>query len=312
MPPAPSPRPAGLVVVVGSAGGVEALKRFVGALPAGLPATVLVALHLPASIRSYLHEVLARCSRLPVRPATDGQALVPGEVVVARPDTHLLVVGDEVVLGTGRVESGYRPSHDAMLRAAALARGPAVVAVVLTGLLDDGADGLAVVDRYGGRCLVQDPAEAEFPSMPLAALRAVPRAKALPLEELVQEVVRIVDDDVRPAPEVPAEQRARDEAERDSARGSGPGPSASGCAEDAVTGLGDDVTKALRTALQVLEERAELSRRLASDAGDAHREWSSEHYLKRAEEAEASAALLRSVLRREATGTPPAPPPPLP
>lgn len=211
-----------LVVVGASAGGVEALKTLTGLLPADLSATVLVALHLPASARSYLPDILARVCAMPVRPARDGMTLVPGEVVVANPDAHLLVVDDRIVLGRGPRENGSRPSHDAMLRAAALARGPRVVGAVLTGLLDDGAAGLHVVQRYGGHCLAQDPAEADFPSMPTAALRAVPDARCLPLRALAEEVVRAVAEVPPDAPDIPEEQWQRDLAELESALGRSP------------------------------------------------------------------------------------------
>lgn len=325
-----------LVVVGASAGGVEALKALTAALPAALPATVLVALHLPVDARSYLAEILQRRCRLEVRSAEDGLPLRPGRVVVAHPDAHLLVVDDAVVLGRGPRENGARPSHDAMLRSAALARGPRVIGVVLTGLLDDGAAGLRLVERYGGACLVQDPGTADFPSMPLAALAAVPTARAVPLAALAAEVVRLVQEQPAGAPEVEEELYAMDRAELDSALGrapempdgSTPGtPSTYGCpdchgvlneipdgrllrfrcrtghawsAESLVAQQDHDVEEAIWTALRVLEERGEMSRKLAEQAGQGQREWSSEHFRRRAEEAERSADLLRSVLRREA------------
>lgn len=208
-----------LVVVAASAGGVEALSRLVGDLPAGLPAAVLVALHVPATWPSHLDAVLARRSRLPVLPAVEGEPLVVGRVVVARPDTHLLVVDGRVVLGHGVKEHGSRPSHDAMLRSAALDRGPRVVGVVLTGLLDDGAAGLACVARYGGACLVQDPVDADHPSMPEAAVRAVPTATVLPLPALVQELIRLVGTAPPDAPAVDHDLRRRDEVRGGAARG---------------------------------------------------------------------------------------------
>ena len=332
--PAPSQRD--LVVVGASAGGVEALKVLVSALPADLGATVLVALHLPASARSYLPDILSRSCALPVRQARDGMRLVTGEVVVAHPDAHLLVVDDRVVLGRGARENGARPSHDAMLRAAALERGPRVVGAVLTGLLDDGAAGLQTVRRYGGHCLVQDPTEADFPSMPKAALRAVPDARTLTLQALAEDVVRAVNEVPPPPPVVPEEQWQRDLAELHSALGRSPAmpdgspagePSPYACpdchgvlhtvpdptvlrfrcrtgharsAESLVAQQDGDVEEALWTALRVLEERAEMSRRLADMAVEAGREWSQEHFTERAEDADRSAELLRAVLRREA------------
>lgn len=208
-----------LVAVGASAGGVEALKTVAHGLPGDLPATVLLALHLPVDARSYLPEILQRRCSLPVVQAADGMPLEPGRVVLAAPDAHLLVVGDELVLGHGPRGNGSRPAHDAMLRSCALARGPRTVGAVLTGLLDDGAAGLRRVHRYGGACLVQDPDTADFPSMPRAAQAAVPTARALPLEALVTELVRLVHEPAAPPPYVDDHERARDEAELASALG---------------------------------------------------------------------------------------------
>jgi two-component system chemotaxis response regulator CheB len=329
-----------LVAIGASAGGVEALKTVVATLPGDLPATVLVALHLPAAARSYLADILARSCRMPVRQARAGLPLVPGEVVVAHPDAHLLVVDDRIVLGSGPRENGSRPSHDAMLRSAALARRTRVIGAVLTGLLDDGAAGLHVVERYGGLCLVQDPAEAEFPSMPTAALRAVATARSLPLQALAEEVVRAVAEVPPAEPVIPEEQWQRDLAELDSALGRSPvlpdgsptgEPSPYGCpdchgvlntvpdpgvlrfrcrtghawsAESLVAQQDTDVEEALWTALRVLEERAEMSRRLADMATTNGREWSQDHFLARASDADRSAQLLRAVLRRESSAPP--------
>ena len=306
---APAPTRRDLVVVGASAGGVEALKGFVSGLPADLPATVLVALHLPAAARSVLPAILQRRCSMQVRSAQDGMLLAPGELLVAQPDAHLLVVDDHVVLGRGPTENGSRPSHDAMFRSAALAAGPRVVAAVLTGLLDDGAAGMRVVARYGGTCLVQDPDTAEFPSMPRAALLAVPDAAVLPLSSLAPEVVRLVEQQPGSGPDVDDEQNLLDLAELESALGRRPAmpdgspvgvPSPYACpdchgvlstvpdgellrfrcrtghawtGESLVAQQDNDVEEALWTALRVLEERAEMSRRLADLAVTNGREW---------------------------------------
>jgi two-component system chemotaxis response regulator CheB len=324
-----------LVVIGASAGGVEALKTVVSALPADLPATVLVALHVPATARSYLPDILRRRARMPVVEAQDDLPLTPGQIVAARPDAHLVVVGNHLVLGRGARENGARPAHDVMLRSAAVARGPRVVGAVLTGLLDDGAAGLATVARYGGACVVQNPADAEFPSMPLAALRAVPAAVVVPLAGLADKVAQMVNEPWAAGEDVPAEQHDLDRAEVRSALGGPPElagqdrpgePSPYACpdchgvlndlpdervtrfrcrtghawtAESLVAQQDVDVEAALWTAMRVLEERAEMSEKLAQSAVDAKREWSQEHFHRRASEARESADLLRAVLRRE-------------
>lgn len=321
-----------LVVVGGSAGGVEALKRVVSALPADLPATVCVTLHLASGSPSLLPSILARSAQIQVEPATDGAPLLPGVVYVALPDAHMVVLDDHVRLARGARENGNRPSLDVLLRSAALAHGTGVTGVVLTGMLDDGTAGLAAVSRYGGACLVQDPAEAEFPSMPRNALKGTPAARALPLAGLVDEVVRIVSSDEIRTPEVSPEQRALDEAEVRSALGQDPllpdgsllgPPSPYSCPEcgGVLNEMGVDgvlrfrcrvghaytaetllhhqsgtVEDALWTALRALEEREDVSVRLARQAGEAGRDWSRLHFRRRAEDARRSADVLRTVL----------------
>lgn len=324
-----------LVAVAASAGGVEALKRFVAGLPADLPAAVLVALHLPPSSQSMLTQILARAARLPVVVAAHGASLRPGHVHVAPPDSHLLVRDGHVVLGHGPRENGHRPSHDAMLRSVALAAGTRALGVVLTGLLDDGAAGLAAVQRYGGACLVQEPDEAEFPSMPRAALAAVPSARRVSLADLAKEVVSAVDETPDDALPVDDAQRQLDLAELESAEhgsplmvdGSTPGtPSPFSCpdchgvlnhvpdgrvlrfrcrtghawtSQSLMAEQDEQVEESLWIALRVLEERADLSRRLADDALRGSRTWSSEHFAQRASQADRSVALIKRVLGQE-------------
>jgi two-component system, chemotaxis family, protein-glutamate methylesterase/glutaminase len=159
-----------VVAVAASAGGVEALSKFVSMLPASFPAAVLVVLHIPPAGTSVLPRILSRAGKLPARHPRDNEQLRAGEVLVAPPDRHLAVEGHRALLLAGPKENGHRPSADVLLRSVAEAFGPRCAGVVLSGTMDDGAAGLRAVRAVGGFALVQDPGQAAFPNMPRAAI----------------------------------------------------------------------------------------------------------------------------------------------
>ena len=192
--PASAPMPASarhdIVVVGASAGGVEALADFVAGLPAGLPAAVLVVLHMPAYGHSVLADILSRRGPLPAAQPEDGEIIRAGRIYVARPDHHLLVRGGRISLTHGPAENNHRPAIDALFRSAARAYGARVVGIVLTGTLDDGTAGLQAIKMHGGRALVQDPHEALFPGMPRSAIENVAVDAVLPVAGLAETVTR--------------------------------------------------------------------------------------------------------------------------
>ena len=200
----PAAGPLDLIVVGGSAGAIPALRRVLEGLPADLPAAVLVVLHSEPGGGARLPEIFARASALPCRLAEDGQALETGVVTFAAPDAHLMAGHGHVHVRRGARENNFRPSIDPLLRSAAVYRGPRAAALILSGVLDDGAAGARAIARMGGAVLVQS--DADFSDMPEAAARAAGGAAIrAPAEELAEHLARLAGS-ARPAAEaVPPE-----------------------------------------------------------------------------------------------------------
>jgi two-component system chemotaxis response regulator CheB len=193
-----------IVVIGASAGGVAALRTVLGGLPQGFPATVFVVMHVAPESPDVLSHLLDAVTALPVMTAADGNTFRPGEVWIAAVDRHLAVERDHMTVVRGPRENRHRPSVDVLFRSAALSFGPRVVGVVLTGMLDDGAAGVWAIKRRGGLAIVQDPADAEFPSMPQSALETVEVDHCVPLRDIARTLVAAVAgpvaDDPGPAP----------------------------------------------------------------------------------------------------------------
>ncbi|HYD53682.1 MAG TPA: chemotaxis protein CheB, partial [Gemmatimonadaceae bacterium] len=173
-----------IIVIGASAGGVEAVSQLVAELPADLPAAVFVTLHFPRNSTSMLPRILTRAGPLEAVHPTDQEPIRAGRIYVAPPDYHLIVGRGHVHLVRGPTENGNRPAVDPMFRSAAVAFGPRVIGVVLSGNLDDGTAGLYSIRRRGGLGLAQDPEEAHFPSMPVSARRHGVVDEVLPVREL--------------------------------------------------------------------------------------------------------------------------------
>jgi two-component system, chemotaxis family, protein-glutamate methylesterase/glutaminase len=181
-----------IVVIGASAGGVEALKKLVGGLSPDFPGSLFITVHFPEHGTSMLPSILSRAGRLGVVHAVNGESIVPGRAYVAPPDHHLLLTRSGVKLVRGPRENGNRPAIDPMFRSAALAFGPRVIGVVLTGNLDDGTAGLAAIKRARGLTLVQDPADALFPSMPQSALDHVEIDCVAPMRSMTAAIARLM------------------------------------------------------------------------------------------------------------------------
>lgn len=184
---------AGIVAIGTSQGGVRALQTLVAGLPADFPAAIVVVLHTGAS-PSILPSLLCDAGPLKASHAREGEKLRAGHIHVAPPDYHMLVEDSLIHLSRGPRENWARPAIDPLLRCVAQSHGPEAIGVILTGALNDGTAGLFEIKRHGGITIVQDPAEAEAPSMPKSALENVAVNYCVSIEEIAPLLMRLIPD----------------------------------------------------------------------------------------------------------------------
>lgn len=171
-----------MVVIGGSAGGVDALVSLLPGLPAGFGPAVACILHVPADRESRLAEVFATRTALPVREARDKEPIRPGTVYFAGSGYHLSVEEDRSFsLSCEAPVQFARPAIDILMESAAEAYGDALAGILLTGANFDGADGMCRIRECGGLTIVQDPEEAQARSMPEEAIRRCAPHLVLPL-----------------------------------------------------------------------------------------------------------------------------------
>jgi len=193
------------IIVIGtSAGGVDALKRLVQGFPDDLAATVFVVQHLSRHASSYLPNALTRAGPLPAEHPRDGRRFERGHIYVAPPGAHLLLEHERMRLSAGPEENRHLPAIDPLFRSAAIAFGPRVIGVVLTGALNDGTAGLWAVKQRGGIAVVQEPRDAFNPSMPESALAAVDVDACLPLADMPAYLAQMAREPAPPERDFPA------------------------------------------------------------------------------------------------------------
>ncbi|RDI62673.1 chemotaxis protein CheB [Microvirga subterranea] len=326
-----------IIVIGGSSGATSPLKTILGSLPADLPAAVFIVLHIPARSTGILATVAAAAGPLPVHPAVDGMEIKPGNVYLAVPDHHLILTEGRIKLGRGPRENMARPAIDPLFRSAAAAYGSRVIGVVLSGLLNDGASGLEAVKRCGGVAIVQDPADTIADEMPRSALEAVTVDLTIPSARIGDVLSDLAREAPGPGVPIPPEIRL----EVDIAAGervdseiltkfADPSaltcPSCSGVlstvrdakplrfrcqvghaltAEVVAKEQENTIDEALRIALRIIEERAELVSRMAKDGRKSGRKAVADMYEARALEYRLYADVLRRAVLQSIASTDP-------
>ncbi len=182
-----------IIVVGASAGGLQAISQLVSQLPAELPAAVFIVQHMAAQSPSVMAGILNRLGRLPAKQVENGERFRRGRIYVAVPDHHLLIESSRVYATKGPKENRSRPAIDPLFRSAASAHGPRVIAIILSGMLDDGTAGLAAVKRCGGITMVQDPREAAYSEMPQSALDHVEVDYCVPVDAMAETITTLLN-----------------------------------------------------------------------------------------------------------------------
>lgn len=330
-------KPAWLIAVGASAGGLEPLRLLVQNLPKGLPAAILVVLHTTSHGSGALAGLLDRASRLSATYPAPDTPLDEGTIYVAPPDYHLLVNDSRVTALRGPRENGFRPAIDPLFRSAARSFGQRVVGVILSGAMDDGSFGLRSIKEAGGIAIVQHPEEAMVSSMPLSAIRHVEVDFVLPVAEIPEVLVRLVQNNGNGSGEGWADMSKETTGYKSGPAGSvgpiaadslqGP-PSAYTCPEcggalwelqdggsfrfrchtghgftpeSLLDGQGEELEHALWSAVRVLKERAGIHEQMASRMQSNGLKDLAAKYHERAEEERKKSLLIEGILSRTKT-----------
>jgi two-component system chemotaxis response regulator CheB len=181
-----------VVVMVASAGGIQALLKVLSNLPATFTAPIVVVQHRTPEPKSLLTRVLSRCTPLRVVDAKDEDVLQPGTVYVARPDRHLTITQEQQV----RYSNGHRIRHvlssaNPLFKSAAETFGPGTIGVVLTGTDGDGTDGVQAIKNSGGIVIAQDERTSEHFGMPQSAITSGAVDYVLPVDEIAPILQRL-------------------------------------------------------------------------------------------------------------------------
>jgi two-component system, chemotaxis family, protein-glutamate methylesterase/glutaminase len=181
-----------IIAIGASAGGVEVLLDLVQQLPADLPASVFIVVHVTPNQPSVLPELLTHRGPLPAKHPLHDEKIVAGHIYVAPPDNHLMIRQGSMAVVRGPKENGHRPAADVLFRTAAAAYGPRVIGVVLSGYQTCGTAGMLSIKARGGVSVVQSPATARAQDMPRSVIDQVAVDHIVDPAELPQLLARLV------------------------------------------------------------------------------------------------------------------------
>lgn len=180
-------------IVIGvSAGGLKALRAILLSLPKGFVIPVIIVQHLSANSDGDWIEILDGMSHISIKEAEEKEEIRHGVAYIAPPGYHLLIEEDRTFSLSAEDRVNFsRPSIDVLFECAADVYGKSLIGIILTGLNYDGAAGLKEIKDKGGLAIVEDPATAEWASMPKSAIEATEVDYIVPLEEIVPLLIKL-------------------------------------------------------------------------------------------------------------------------
>lgn len=179
------------MLVIGlSAGGMPLVKQLLTALPSDYSLPIALVAHLPQDFQSNFDKVLDCSTNLPVSIVHDKDPIQSGHIYIAPAGYHLLIEHNHrFALSADKAVKAVRPSIDVLFSSAAEVFESDLIAVILSGANSDGADGMAIVKQLGGLCIVLNPADTEFNTMPNAVIKAVDVDYIVSIEEMISLLV---------------------------------------------------------------------------------------------------------------------------
>ncbi|HHV61029.1 MAG TPA: chemotaxis response regulator protein-glutamate methylesterase [Firmicutes bacterium] len=187
--------PENLVVIGSSTGGPGALQEVIPRLPGDLDAGVLVVQHMPPGFTKSLAMRLDEISPLSIKEGEDGEPISRGKVIVAPGGMHMVVEPDRTIaLNGGPPLHGVRPAIDITLESAVPVFGRRIVGVILTGMGMDGARGMAMLKKSGGKTIVQDEETSVVYGMPRAVVEMGNADRIVPLDNVADAIIEAVSE----------------------------------------------------------------------------------------------------------------------
>ena len=182
-----------LVVVAASTGGPATMMKFVPDFPKDFPGAVVLVQHMPGAFTMQFSQQLAEISRIAVKEAEAGEIIVPGQLYVCPGSHHMRISPTgRITLDDGPRIGGYRPCADVTMESAVEYFGPMTIAVVLTGMGNDGSRGVRAVKNAGGHVIVQDESSAVIFGMPQEAIKTGVVDQTLAIETIYSAIEKRV------------------------------------------------------------------------------------------------------------------------